>query len=100
MYVQDTYPLSFQSKSYGTLWCNADHKFDSVMVQSCALAFRFVGLSIKTSKQSIIVGFLNFFLKSAGIVFKSRSLFGHFISGLRCTYITSIHLLKYLEMVD
>ena len=93
--INATKPWGVITMRYLTILCFLE--FDYV----CALTSSDVGLSIKTSKQSIIIVlFLKFFLKSIGIAFCSSSLSGHLINTAHFTASTSSHLLKYRDTVD
>lgn len=82
-------------RNFTVLWCLYD---DHVS----ALALRFDGRSINTSKQSIMTAHLlpKCFLNSIGMVFLKSSLSGHTTSGLILRYITVMTSVIILETVD
>ena len=77
------------------LWCLYDEKV-------CARAKRFVGFSMKTSKQSIITVTLrpNVYWRHMGMVFRRSFLSGQLMKQDSLASITVIHELKILDTLD
>ena len=83
-----------------SLWGNSNKELYSVMLfiiasGLCSIGFKPVGLSMKTSKYSIMITQLfKFLLNHIGTVNSSSSRAGHLKTGFSLRYITPIHALK------